>query len=65
MRDPGDNIDLDNWTLSELTDVIQQFKEYLNRSRQELMSSRISRDFRKARIFMPVKKDQVKYVLVS
>lgn len=58
----GDNIDLDNWTISELMEVIESYKQEISKNRQELLSSRISRDLRRAKIFISYKKDKVKYV---
>lgn len=57
----GDNIDLNNWTLQELKEVIASFKRQIVQQNTEVLSSRISREFMKSKIFDKPREEVVKY----
>lgn len=50
--------------MKELRGVVEKYKEHLNKGKQELMNSRMSRDIRQTKIFEPAKKEKVKYVFM-
>lgn len=49
--------------MKELKGIVDKYKEYINKSKQELMSSRFSKDLRKTKIFESSKKEKFKYVI--
>lgn len=51
VKDQGDEIDLERWTLKELKDVVDEYREFIKKNRQDLMNSRMSKELRKTKIF--------------